>query len=311
MKKLFFSLIFLFLFSPSVWAIGDYFMLPDLGTSARMIRIGNIEGFSKLANVTFENPSSLHRLNRFSASAFMTTLMHEVEYKNLALGIRLPIGVVGLGYMTAEVSEIPHTYMKSDLEETFGVDEYFNYHSSLAKVAYCLSQSKNIHFGISATYFLTNLYTYTGSGYNFDAGVTIENEKLAISIAMKNIASSLKVKYKNSEEENYSGIENLPLQTVFAIKYLIDDFAVYAQIKSFGSNRKLTNALGLSYTPSILPIITISGGYKEFVVIREVRNNYSLGIGLNLFDISFDYAYERSEHIQFNHKHYFSVGLEF
>jgi hypothetical protein len=311
MKKIFWSIIIIVFSMQSLYAVGDYLLLSELGSSAKMIRIANIEGFSPVANVVFENPSALHRTNKFTASAFMTTLMEEVEYKNVAIAMRLPVGILGLGYMTAGVTEIPHTFINPNRGYEFDVDGYFDYNNTLAKVSYCVSQSKELHFGVSASYFSTDLYTYSGKGYNFDAGVTIENETIAISIAMKNISSSLSVNYSDSENDAYSGMENLPLQTIYSLRYNLNEFTLYGQLKSFGSSRRLTRSMAINYTPEFIPIFSISGGYKEYVVLKEVRNNYTLGIGLNVFGASFDYAYEQSDHYVYNHKHYFSLGLAF
>ena len=59
----FLGIMILFLFNVSIYA-GDanYFDLTSVGTSARMLRLGGVEGFSDQANVIFENPAGLSRM---------------------------------------------------------------------------------------------------------------------------------------------------------------------------------------------------------------------------------------------------------
>jgi hypothetical protein len=308
MKKLILAIIIFLIGSSKVGAVGDYFMLTDLGTSAKTIRIGNIEGFSQYPNTVFENPAGLHRTNKIAVSAFTTTLMEEVEYKNIAVSMRLPVGILGVGYMSAQVADIPHTFINESKGNEFDIDGYYNYINSLTKISYCISQSKELHIGASVSHYYTDVYSYKGEGYNFDAGILIETDTLALSIIVKNAAPNLVVNYENSEDANYSGLENLPLQTIYSIRYNLSDFQLYGQLKN-GNRRQMTSSVGINYTPSFIPFFSISAGYKELLVLEEVKNNFTLGLGLNLFGVSFDYAYEQSEHILYNHKHYFSLGI--
>ena len=39
----------------------QYFMISDVGSSARMIRMANIEGFSNQSSSVFDNPSEIGR----------------------------------------------------------------------------------------------------------------------------------------------------------------------------------------------------------------------------------------------------------
>jgi hypothetical protein len=311
MKKLLVAILILNIFLISALiADSDYFMITDIGTSAGMIRKGNIEGFSDYASIMFENPAGLYRTKAFSGSIFSTTFMEEVEYKNLCIAQRVPYGVIGLGLMTLGVEDIGITYINYDKGGEFDeTGQFYSYQNNVAKLAYQVSQSDNFHFGASLSYYLTELYTYSGKGYNFDVGILIDTEPVGVSIVIKNLMTNLKVRYTNSEDDSYEALEDLPLQTVYSIKYNVGEFTVYGQMNTHGGNKKLTTSYALEYTPAFLPMISISVGYKEFLVINRVDNNQTLGVGLNLFGTNFDYAYEQSEHIQYNSKHYFSFGF--
>ncbi len=302
-------LLLLGLLSQPAQAGGDFFMVSDVGSSARMIRMGNIEGFSEFANGVFENPASLYRTKRFSASVFTTTFMNEVQYKNLSVSTKLPFGTLGLGYMTAGVGAIPRTYESVATtpgeESTFDVGGYFDYNNTMAKVSYELSQTENLHFGTSLTYYASTIDTHSGRGFNFDAGIVAVARPLTLSVVAKNVVPSLKVNYSNGQSET------LPLQTSYSALYHIGNFDLLGQLRAIGNNQKFMKSFAVNYSPHFVPFFHISGGYKEFPVIRDIKSNYVLGLGLDVFDVSFDYAYERSEHIEYNNKHYFSVAFSY
>ena len=92
---------------PSIEA-ASYLMITDLGSSAEMIRRGNIEGFSLGSNAIFENPASLHKVNVLSTSVFSSQIMKEVNYRNVSIAFNSDIGVFGFGYMDAGVMYCLH-----------------------------------------------------------------------------------------------------------------------------------------------------------------------------------------------------------
>ena len=153
--------------------------------------------------------------------------------------------------------------------------------------------------------------TYSAVGFNADAGIAIESGPLSISVVAKNIVPSLKATYKNSKSPTYNQTESLPLETIYGARYKWDDITIMGQIDIKDSSKKLLKAFGVAYSPPFLKMLHISAGYKEFVVIQQIKTNTTMGLGLELMGVNFDYAYEQSDHIMFNNKHYFSVGLSF
>jgi hypothetical protein len=309
MKKIIVILSILFL-SVTAYGKARYFIPSDIGTSAQMIRLGNIEGFSHTASSVFENPAALYRISRLSGSMFTTTMMDEVLYQNLALAVRTDYGVFGFGYMSAGVDDIFSTAMNPETEEFYSIGT-FKYENMMAKLAYQFSQNEHLHFGLGGTFFKTEMDTIKGTGYNFDAGVVLDFDDLQVSYVVRNISQGMAVDYIDEDVATYNGQEEIPLQTALSIKYRIGDFNIFSQFKQIGNNSSLMKSFGLNYRPSFVPYINISAGIKEFLVLDQVHNNTVLGVGLDLFGINFDYAYESSEHIQFNHKHYFSVAVSF
>ena len=96
-------------------------------------------------------------------------------------------------------------------------------------------------------------------------------------------------------------------------------FVFYAQHKSIENHQDAAKSYGVEYTPKFLSIFKVSGAIKKYPVVRssegvtkrELDTTKTLGIGIDLFGVSFDYAHETSDHIEFKHKHYFSIGYSF
>lgn len=298
----------------------DYFIPSVVGSSAKSVRLGNVNGFSNVADSVFDNPAALFRVNKFSSSLFSTTFMEEVNYQNFSVAVRVPQGVLAVGFMSAGVDGIPKT-KKNVFDSTISAsdpnnyelysDSTFTYRNQMVKVAYELSQNKYLHLGISGSYFSTVMDTYSATGFNADAGVAIESGPLSISIVAKNVIPSLKATYTNSESPTYNQTESLPLETIYGARYKMDSVTIMGQVDIKESNKKLLKAFGVEYAPPFLKLLRLSMGYKEFVVVKEIKTNMTMGLGLELGGVNFDYAYEQSDHIMFNNKHYFSVGLSF
>lgn len=127
MKK-FICLVVLLLWSCSGFA-ADYLTPLDLGSSAKSIGLGKLEGFAYDSSLVFENAAGLHKLKGYSLSLFSTQLMGEVKYTYLSLSR----DNWAFGYMSARVDDIAKTIDKGD--EGFaenGSTEYFNDVFSLA-----------------------------------------------------------------------------------------------------------------------------------------------------------------------------------
>ncbi len=347
----YFILIYLFLFclSGTALAQANYFSPADIGTAAGTIAKGNIVGFSKLSNSVFDNPAALYRVGKLSASVFATTFMEEVDYKSLSVAMRTPIGVIGLGYMSAGVVGIPKTAKHIYNSDPSGQDydfvqiDTYSYQNTMIKAAYEWSQNKLLHWGFAATYYNTVVDTYVASGINADVGLSIDFGSLNASIVLRNIIPGLKMQYRstttskkpsdnvvqdpsnqyanevvpvnpNDSSKGYyddygTQTEKLPLETIYGVQYRWTDFKFLGQVHMSDTNRNLLKSFGMSYRPSLLSLVEFSGGYRDFLAGKDVKSSITVGLGLNLAGINFDYAYETSSHPQYNGKHYFSLGL--
>jgi len=77
--------------------------------------------------------------------------------------------------------------------------------------------------------------------------------------------------------------------------------------------------LSANLNPSFLRFLHVSAGVKEYPIVRSIEGVYeeaidravSVGVGLDLLGVSFDYAYEKTEHYEFKNRHNFSLGISF
>lgn len=77
---------------------GNYNDISELGSSAKMIALGTVQGFSNDASSIFENPAQLHHIDNYSVSLFSTTILEEVNYHTLNFAKKTTIGTFGIGY---------------------------------------------------------------------------------------------------------------------------------------------------------------------------------------------------------------------
>ena len=301
-----------------------FFSAAKVGSSARMIRLGGVEGMSSKSDSVFENPAALYRINRFSSSFFRTQFMDEVTFENGSVAMRFPFGVLGLGFMNLGVDEIPKTREKQLHHDRtqYVVDYYFNYQNSLLKAVYQFSRSELLHFGVSGSYYFSKFDTVKADGFNVDFGGILNFDSFNVSVLMRNAMYSNGVTFTDTEVGDNSSdgqVEKLPFETVYSVQYLLRNFVVYGQLKTVGKERDVYKSAAIEFNPRFLPSVYVSGSLKQFPLAHYEEGEFSVetkqsavfGVTLDLTGLTFDYAYERSDHIEYEHKHYFSAGYSF
>lgn len=284
----------------------DALLVTDLGSSARMIALGGIEGFTWTSNAVFENPASLAKIKKHSISAFTTNLMDEVTYINLSYATRTKYGQFGLGYMSASVSDIPETGEREVEGQTrYYAIRYFDYLDYLAKFAYQFDLKENLHIGFTANYFNSRLDDLRGSGVNADVGLLWTTYPWTVSATAKNVIINFQKEYTNDATENF------PTQLLLGTKYEFRDVDLMAQVKKERLRKTPLKAFGVAFQPSWLPFLKLYGGYKEYYAIRDVESSTTLGVGLSIEGVDFEYGYEASAHPEFDNYNYFSISVNF
>lgn len=277
----------------------DSLQVSDIGSSARMISMGNIEGFSQSSNAIFENPAALHSIQKNAFSSFGTRIFDEAKYANFSYSWRSKWGNWALGHMFVYVDGIAQTDISND---QFIPVSYFGYRNSLSKLAFQRALSNRLFLGTSLNYTRISLDDITGNGINADLGFKYYYQNWSVSVLGKNLIRPLKINYSEGKNEHF------PLQLLLGSAYNWRDVTLYTQVKKRSSHQYLLKAAAVSYTPVWMPVVSLNGGLKEYDAINQNYTTASFGMGLTIDTWSFHYAYEKSDHPNFNNFNYFSIS---
>jgi hypothetical protein len=287
-------------------AYKDYNIHTEHGISARSIALGSVEGFSNSATSIFDNPAGLYRVKNYSLSIFKSTIMdYQVFYNSVAFAGTTPFGKIGFGFYEAASFEIPETGVST----IGGIDKYvitdnFDFKSSIYKFSYQGTLKPNLYVGTSYTLYSQRFYDVNGKGSNFDAGLIYKGKKTEYSGLIRNLFPNAKVRYSNYDPES------LPTHIVVSAKRKVWKLESFTQIKKV--RRHYLPSLAFKIAPKQMSYIQFMTGFKEQLDVTYGRNKkWTFGIGLDLFDVHFNYAYERSDYILQDGKNYFSMNYNF
>ena len=302
MRRFMLSWFIIVVFLTGVYGTENAFLVTNIGTSARMLGLGQIRGFDNTAVSVFENPASLSNIDIFSVSAFTTNLFDEVDYRNISMALKTWVGVFAVGYMDAGVTGIPYTE-----PNIFGSNTYFEVLDTydvmlrLYKIGYQFPLYSEFQMGLAYNLYHNSIYDVTAKGSNFDVGLYYKREYLRLSFYVQNINNNLKLNYSNGTYETY------PLQSDLGVSYLFDEFEVLGQL-SYQENGGFLISLGSAYSPKFLSFVELLAGYKQQRYLDVMSHHFNLGLGVNLMGLKLYYSYEKSDHVAFDHYNYFSIA---
>jgi len=292
---------------------GNYLLITDLGTSAEMIALGGIEGFSESSNTVFENPAALGTVAVGSVAFFSASVFEEVNYTNFSAAIGLQKwGTLGFGTMSAGVDDIPSTI--ETIEGLFTQSGSFNYKNTVTKIGYQyplrnhLSFFRNVSLGVGYNSYSTTIGTVSASASNYDLGAFYDNSRTQLSLAIHNVVPT-QVEYSDSADPDYSATESLTRQGIVAIQHRMGDWKLLAQGKrSLGDT---LGSFGFKYVPGYLRGMSLIGGYKDFNVANKTGSSATFGVGIKVHGVSMHAAYERSSHADFDSILFFSAAVSY
>lgn len=290
--------------------------ITQLGTSAHHIGLANISGFNQSASGVFENPASLYSVDRWSASFFSTTVMDEVEYLSIAGAYRFKHGVLALARMGASVYDIPNTAGQYNASsELIGIDtvSVFEYGNYVYKLGYQTMLENQWSLGLAFNYYRVNAGTHLeGSGVNMDIGAICQFDRLDLSMVVQNAIPNQNIKYSND-----GNAEKLPFRYLIAGKYKpAEYYSVLSEVKKYEFHSDIFFSAALDYELFHRLLKNVDWffrvGQRNFPVSPvRVRSATTLGMGFEFDFLSIDYAYQVSEHPDFDFQHYFSLALNF
>lgn len=298
------QLILVLVISSSIFG-ATYQTMTELGTSASMIGLGNIHGFEKSANVIFDNPAGLNNIKGISAGSFSTELMGgEIQFRNLSLGIKTHVGSFAVGVMESAVTDIPQTDIQDDEYIQIGS---FGYKNQMAKLGYAFKFNKRVTLGANLVGINHEIGTVNAKTINTDLGALIEVDHLNLSFVLQNALFWQDLNYSNG------GSENIPTTVIGGLKVgLLDDLDGFFQLKTFLREEHQLMSMGVAYQPNIVGrLVTLRLGWKEFLKINQKHSSTTFGIGLDLMNVGFDVAYEKSTYFEVDSKQYVSFRFNF
>ena len=290
MKNIF-VIIYLFAFSLSSFGT-EFLQISDLGTSAKMIALGNIEGFDCSAASVFENPAGLHRIQNISVAYFHTSLLkNALPYNSVAVAYKGSFGTFAFGYMGVEDTNI---FLTNKTAGVVGITDTAKYANQIFKLGWQTVLWPRSYIGLNLSYFNHKIIQdeLEGNGFNTDIGYFWEDKASAFSLCAKNVVPFFKIHYSNNKEEA------LPVQVVASGSKSWNDFRFFSQIKIQSLNVGYLKAIGIEYRPYFLGMLSIAFGWKEINIEQDIFNNFTMGMSLNLNSFGISIAYENAQYFE-------------
>ena len=273
----------------------------------------------------FLNPAGLASLKSFAASSMSGKLLNEYNYTNFSLAFPVRVGVLGLGYVGSGISFVAPA---GTFETRGGVRFYpsssegavFAHGSNALLLAYALPL-KRAALGAAAKFYFGNLSgpTITDgyyNGFNVDAGLWYAfTPALTVGAALQNfLPGSLgRLRWGDGVEEALSSAVKAGL------RFKAMGEGGWRQFR--GQNLSLFLDAERPLLLAELPVQFHAGAEWQPVKALDIRfgldqdaagqggtaNNLTAGLGLNLENIRFDYAYHRYAPLSVGDSHYFSL----
>jgi len=279
-----------------------------VGTSADFVANASMIGLSSSAAGVFENPAGLVRIKSGSASLFSASFMNEVTYQNAAVGVLLPFGFVGVGYMEAGVSNIPNTGVNAGNE--FFVRDWYDYKDALIRLAYQTNMEQVGSFGVAVTHYSRNAFKTKASGVGVDVGYVWQSPSLECSVFFRHLLSTqggMVTTYENGSTR----FESMPLEPTVGLRYFVGPWGFVGAQYTAIDRYSLWSGTVRVY-PIASNIVALNAGVKQFLVDQKISQGFTMGVSLELMTLATHYAYEVLEdHPEYNGKHYVSVSFDF
>ena len=287
--------------------------ITSVGTSAGMIGLGHIQGFSKNSSVIFENPASLRSAGN-TATLFYTSFFGDVSrYMSTSLTYKVsPYASVGVGLISEDIGNNDLTSVDSNNE--IYVSGTFQVRASQIYLSSSYALDSQTDLGVSLIQYDASMYTLKGTGMDFMVGFSRRVDTWVVQGFAKNILGGV-MSYQDGSKEK------LPMSYGLSAKsdaldtlWLTPEFFAQVNMASdlTGHSGMLTKNLGARLYPlAFLKDFTMSVGYRDVHNGQSVKGAFSLGLSMQLTRVSLDYAYNATDVVEQESQHYFSVSYRY
>jgi hypothetical protein len=283
-----------------------------MGLGARVIAMGEA-GSAVTNDVTsiYWNPAGLNNMKDIEFSSMYSLNMgYDRSLMNAAIGKRFHFGSLALNWINASTSDI-EGYDESDQPTGYFSDSNHNIALSFA------NNVKRFQYGVSTKIYLSMMDGDSKSGMGIDIGAKYDlNQYLVAGLMVRDLYGKL-------------GEDKIPYQfSVGIAAYPFIGITLAADLKK-ETDEAFTYAFGAEYWTSIgkdseanskLSVINVAetANWKDLfnstqAGIRLGFNDgrFSIGSGLKLRNLQFDYVYRINNHDIFNDEHIVSTIIRF
>lgn len=280
--------------------------ITQAGSSAEMIGIGSIKGFSNHASVVLESPVGLGYAGN-SVTGFYTHYFGGTHYMAGAVSYKIsPEFTVGFGVASESNDDLDATSVNDDDE--FIVDEKFNASMTQQVLAVEFTPVEKIHFGASWIHYTSDLYEVTGTATDIGLGFRYDAKPGDILVTAKNILGH-KMNFSDDSQEKLAAEWSLGFKSK-PITHLLHS-ECFAQVTKTDGVGELTQSLGLKVSPLENKMLQVSLGYKRFPVISKVKDTMTAGLTLNLASVALAYSYDTTDVYNAGQQHYVSLSYSY
>jgi len=258
-----------------------------IGVGAKACAMG--EAFTSIADdpsAIYWNPAGISQLNSTQLQAMQNFWIFEMSSQYGALILPFEFGTLGISFSYSSSGDI------TKFENFVQVGEY-NAYDMAGTVTYAYKVNEIISMGAGIKYISQSIENESSNGYALDIGVlskinALGNFKVGLSIL--NIGPSIKFIRES---------DPLPLNIRSGVSYNISIITLACEVYK---PRELDYYFASGFDLQIIDEFFLRAGYNT-------KNSYSLGAGINIESVFFDYAFVPYNDI--NDTHRISLGVLF
>jgi len=298
-RPLFYVILILFFFNGPVFA--GALDMTRLGIGARALAMGRAQTAARDLASIFINPANASAIDRFGMVSMYSNPQEDLYDTVLGVGFPLKegaMGTIGVLSISSIVSGIQSTALNNN-GRAYPVSS-FGYASKLMMVSYGKEINPTISAGASLKLLAKEFDGISGgsaNGFDMDLGLIFyPKDNLTLGLSAQNLLPQGWGGLKWGTGLNEEIPINFKMGASYSPRDEIEVLVDYDSISSFH--------LGAEYRPG--KMLAIRGGLESF----PNALNFSLGVGLKLGNLAFDYAYYIDPGLYSNSAHYFSLSYD-
>jgi hypothetical protein len=276
------------------------------GVGARPLAMGR--AFVAVAddpNAIYLNPAGLGEMDALGITSMSTQLINRVDYKMVGGVYPFAGGTVGVGYMGTST---PAGFRRDDKGVLIDPNP-MSYTSNFLLLSYGRKMKaggmKNAAFGGSLKVINNSFSGVDASGTGFDADLGFilhPNDKLSLGLNYKNLFPGESVTWDTNAKEEVPSI--FKAGAAYKVR---DNLLVALDLDFATDSTPMTLHAGAEFKP--FSILALRAGLDQEVASQSSTSlEITYGVGLNIKNFHFDYAYKNNSLLEGANAHYISLS---